>query len=460
LKKRIFSLSVVLALCVTGCDLFETSLADYLRDFPMELRLDSLQALHNSQIFYPLEAPEPGRDAFTIVVTPKTNIAITLHAAAADASSTVRLPLPWIIPSNPAPDVEGIQKYWKYRDNEKKQITVSAASGASKTYTVTIVWAKLIDNPTEINGDLSQDYYLQPGPPLELPADWLPIGAAADYTSYTAFSGSLRGNGRTVRIRGFKAPAGYAAEQGFFGTISRAWIEDIHIQLDAAVSTRAKNSGGLVGTATESVIQRVKVSGGIGNGYSGTETNVGGITGSSVKTVIRNSISTVNVSGTFSYTGSGNAWEYFYMGGIAGSQASGGYIFNSYAGGTVIAFSPATAGGVSGGGGRSPNHVSPNSNINFCVAVNAKIDASGGRADYILGQWEGPTGGTIDLNAHNHHQDNIVIAGSPYTVTADRRISGVPLTPEKVKTKSTYVSLGWDFNTVWKMNSYPALIWE
>jgi hypothetical protein len=451
LKKQIVSFSIAAALLVSGCDLFQTSLAGYLRDFPVELRLDSLWAEHNAQLFYPLEALEPGRDTFTIVVTPKTGIGIALHAAAHDPS-TVGLPPPWLVPTRPTPAVEGIQNYWKYRDDEKKQIIVTTANGVSKTYTVTIIWAKLIDNPAEINGDLSQDYYLKPGPPIDLPSGWLPIGAAADYASYTAFSGSLRGSGRTLRLRDFKPPLGYAAEQGLFGKLSQAWIEDLHVQLDASVPAGAKNAGGLAGTAAESVIQRVKVSGGISNAYLGTEVNTGGITGSLAnKSLIRNSISMVNVSGTLNYTGAGNAWEQFYMGGISGSLAAGGHIFNSRAGGTVTAFSPATVGGVSGGGGAGPN-----TDIKGCAVLSPRLSAlPSGRVNYILGQWDGPT--TAAHNTNNFYYDQIDKTG---TDAAPYYITGTAKTDAQLRQQSTYVSLGWDFAFVWKMNGYPALIWD
>jgi hypothetical protein len=455
LKKHIIAFSTAAALLITGCDLFQTSLADYLYEFPKELRLDSLWAEHDSQIFYPLEAIEPGRDTFTIVVTPKMGIAIALHADVADASSTVSLPTPWNAVTRPAPVVEGIQSYWKYRDDEEKHITVNTASGASKTYTVRIVWAKLIDDPAEINGGLSQDYYLRPGPPIELPADWLPIGVTANYASSTSFLGSLRGNGRTIRIRGFEQPLGYAINQGLFGEIQQAWIEDLHVELDA-VSTNAKNSGGLAGLAAESVIQRVKVSGGINNTYSGAETNVGGITGSlSGKTVIRDSLSTVNVSGSFTYTISGNAWEHFYMGGITGNQVhtSGGYIFRSYAGGTVIALTPATVGGISGGGGTNSN-----TTVKGCVAMTPRLDAlSSGRVKYILAQWDGPT--ALVHNAGNYYYDQIDKTGNDAT---PHYITGTPKTAGELRQQSTYVSLGWNFTSVWKMNGngYPALFWE
>jgi hypothetical protein len=463
LKKLFLLFSVIAVLLIGGCDLFQTSLADYLRDFPAELRLDSLRAEHNTQIFYPLEAPEGGRDTFTIVVTPKTGIGIALHAAG-DASSTVDLPPPWLVPVRPTLVVEGIQNYWKYRDDEKKQIIVTAANGASKTYTVTIIWAKLIDDPSETRTDLSQDYYLKPGPPIDLPSGWLPIGAAAGYSSYTAFSGSLRGNGRTVRIHGFETPpSAPVANQGLFGEIQRAWIEDLHVQ--AVISTGAVNAGILAGTANESVIQRVKVSGGINNSCLGSEANAGGITGSLAgRAIIRDSISAANVSGTFtlSVSGSGIAYEHFYMGGVTGSEnyTTGGYIINAFTGGAVTAFSPATIGGITGGGGYSPGHASSNSDLRGCVAVNSYLNAGEGGADYILGQWGGPT--TSDNNNKNYRQNTIPISKNAHPAPLDKRISGAVRTAAELKQRSTYTGLGWDFVSVWKMGSdgYPALIWE
>jgi hypothetical protein len=460
-KKLFLRFSAAMILLITGCDLFQNSLADYLREPPAGLRLNALWAEHNSQIFYPLEAPEPGRDTWTIVVTPAAGIGVALHAGV-QASSKATVPAPWITPSRSSPVVEGMG-YWKYRDNEKKQITVTTAKGVSKIHTVTIIWAKLIDDPGEIRKDLSQDYYLKPGPPIEL-SNWLPLGAAAAYSSGTAFSGSLRGSGRTIRLHGFEAPSGYVEAQGLFGTIQRAWIEDLHVESSAALSAKAMNAGILAGVADESIIQRVKVSGGINNFYVGSETNVGGITGGLAgKAVIRDSISTANVSGTFrlSIAGTGNAYEHFYIGGITGIQgySSGGYVFNTRAGGNVIASSPATAGGISGGGGYGPSHAASNSNIKGCVAVMANLDAGGGRADYILGRWGGPT--SADSNDQNYRWDNISISqNSP--VPPNQRISGVPKTEADLKQRSTYAGLGWDFGPVWKMGAggYPALIWE
>jgi hypothetical protein len=468
MKKQFCFFPVMLAVFITGCDLFQTSLTDYLRELPADLRLNSLWAEHNSQIFYPLEAPEPGRDTWTIVVTPakSAGIGIALHADV-QASSNAAVPAPWLMPARSIPVVEGIQNYWKYRDNEEKQIVVTSANGVSKIHTVTIIWAKLIDDPDEIRKDLSQDYYLKPGPPIDLSPGLLPIGAAAAYSSYTVFSGSLRGNGRTIRIHSFETPSGHAAAQGLFGKIQWAWIEDLHVQLAGTVSTKAKNAGGLAGTATGSIIQRVKVSGGISNSYRGSETNVGGITGSlGDKAIIRNSVSMADVSGSFSFSvsGSGNAYEHFYMGGITGNQVytSGGYIFNAFAGGKVTASTPATVGGITGGGGYSPNHIAANSNIKGCAAVNPDIDAGKGSADYILGQWDGPATGTVDINSQNYRQENISLSGNVHPVPADQRITGVSKTEADLKQQSTYAGLGWDFNAAWKMGSsgYPALMWE
>jgi hypothetical protein len=464
LKKRFLSFFVIVVLFIRGCDLFQTSLADYLRDIPADLRLNSLWAEHDSQVFYPLETPEPNRDTWTIVVTPTRGIGILLHANV-QAPSTVIIPASWLIPNRPVAAVENIQSYWKYRDNEEKQIIVTSASGVSKIHTVTIIWAKRIDDPAEIRTDLSQDYYLTPGPPVELSSGWLPIGAAAGYSSYTAFSGSLRGNGRTIRIRTFETPPGTAVNQGLFGKIERAWIEDLSVQSAGTISTRAMNAGILAGTANESVIQRVKVSGGINNSYSGAEVHVGGITGRLAgKAIILNSISAANVSGvfTFSVSGTGSAYEHFYMGGATGSEdyTTGGYIINTFTAGAVDAFIQATIGGITGGGGYGPTHTASNSDVKGCVAVNSRLSAGGGRADYILGQWDGPT--TSDNNTRNYRRDNIPLSGNIRPASPTKRITGSPQTEAGLKQQSTYTGLGWDFGSVWKMgpDGYPALIWE
>jgi hypothetical protein len=460
LKKRFFCFAVVLPLLVTSCDLFEISLPDYLRAIPPELRLDSLWAEHNSKIFYPLEAMEAGRDAFTIVVTPASipGIGIALQAGV-HASSSVTLPQPWTISSRPAVPVANMRTYQKYRDNEERQIVVTAANGMTKTYTVTIVWAKLIDDPGEIRSNLFHDYYLRPGPPIQLPPEWLPIGAIGFPGE---FSGSLRGNGRTVRIQSFR-PALYTKDQGLFGKIKDAWIEDIHIETSAPLSARAANVGLLAGSADGSVIRQVKVSGDISNTPTGAKVNVGGIAGIlGDKSVVYDSASYVNVSG---YAGSGVSYSGLYMGGVVGSleSDSGGNIINTYAAGNIIAGSAATVGGIVGGGGYSKNtSLKPESNVTGCVASNPIVDAGGGRADYVLGEWAGPTTGkTIDINSYNRHNGNAVLRNSPNTVPPEHRITGVSLPDDELKTKAAYTALGWDFDTVWKMaGGRPALIWE
>ncbi|MDR1506618.1 MAG: hypothetical protein LBI67_05900 [Treponema sp.] len=447
---------LALVLLAAGCDLFQVSLADYLREFPQELRLTDIWATHNGIDFRPLEPFEPGRNSFTIVVTPAAGIGIALQAAA-NGASTAACPVPWLIPPRSTQQVNSYLSYNSYRSDQTESITVTAANGASMTYAVKIIWAKLITNPDEIRGGLDQDYYLKPGlSPIALPGNWVPVGTAA-----VPFKGSLRGNGTVITMHSIAPVLPVdAGSQGLFGCIEDAVVEDLSIRLDG-VGTNAAHSGGLAGTSSKSLIQRVRVSGALNQAYTGgTSANSGGIAGTlDDKAAIYNCVSTVTVSGSAAALPASS----FYMGGVAGNEVytSGGYIINTCASGNVTASSPATVGGITGGGGYSPNHATPNSSIEGCVVISGTLDSGGGRVDYILGQWDGPTtGGAINLNDQNYYLYTTGKSGS--SEAPGNRITGTAKTEAELKTQTTYTGLGWAFPAVWKMGAsgYPALWWE
>jgi hypothetical protein len=186
---------------------------------------------------------------------------------------------------------------------------------------------------------------------------------------------------------------------------------------------------------------------------------------------VYNCISNVNVSGSFSGTGgSGN----FFMGGVVGNEVDnqGGYIINSYATGSVTGLSPATIGGITGGGGRSPNNGTPDSEIKGCVALNISLNAgggstsTGGRGRNILGQWPGPTTGGIvtSCDSYNYFRNGLVLTNDPRIPILGPNDAingtGVPLT--YLQSWSTYASFGWS-STDWGgigSDGYPKLRWE
>jgi hypothetical protein len=451
------------ALLFSACDMFNVSLADYLREFPTELRLQSIYVEYDGKRHIPQEAPEPGRDNFTIFVPPQspgdTGVA-ELRPIPADPSTTA-LPIIWNAPSRPSVLIEGHQ-YLAYRPDETKTITLGAANGLSHTYTVNIIWAEPIDHPDQMN-DIEQDYYLKPGPAIVL-NDWIPIGTDAAYSTYGPFSGSLRGGGRTLEINNFRnTPSAAPVEsQGLFALLDEALVEDLHVRLNAASNT--KIGGGIAGIANRSLIRRVKVSGGLSNRLAGSgsgEISVGGIAGTLASgAMIHNSIASAHISGFVPAAyGSGN----FYIGAAAGrvldahttspfALSPGGYIINTLASGDVITDlkggKTSVAGGIAGGGGSASN-----TDVKGCVVVSGEVNAgAGGFANRILGQWGGGPGAAAD----NYYRSDLVRVGKD----PPGSIQGTPLIHDYLKTWAAYNSLGWD-NGVWKMGlEYPALLWE
>jgi hypothetical protein len=427
----------------------------------------------------PLEPLTADRDSFTVFVPPASladTSTVTLTAIPADPSSTVRVDLPSWPLSNRALSAqtgpEGTGNFDSYRQDTPRTITVATAAGRSKTYAVTIVWAKLIDHPDEIRDNLEQDYYLKRGTELTL-TNWVPIGTDNGYTVKDRFRGSLRGNGRTLQIDSIRGTAAGALtiSQGLFLILENAVIEDLHVQVNA-VYTSAENAGALTGIASHSLIQRVKTSGVLYNSLipnTGTAAiHVGGISGSLAGgAVIYNSVAAVDVTGNIPATYAGGSS--FYMGGAAGRQVQdpiaapfslspGGYIFNTLARGSVTvsnASLPAIAGGITGGGGGDND-----TNVLRCVVLKLALNAGGsGGYNFILGQWLGPTGSTH--NTQNYYHDEITPTGGPL---GGAGITGTGRSDGDLRQQSSYANapLKWDFGHVWKMGAdgFPALSWE
>jgi hypothetical protein len=486
-----FPLTVLQALFFSACDLFHTSLAEYLYEIspvsalppvpepviPSKLRMTALFVTYNGTRYEPIEPLSASRSHYTICAAPvsKTDAAgsVALDAVPLEVSSTAIVDIPsWTIPdralsiqSGDLPVPFDSVRFQIYRPDETRTVTLTAVDGTSKTYTVSIIWAQLVDTQAKFNlirNNLYQDYYLKRGLSLVLD-DWLPIGANSGYSAYTVFTGSLRGNGNTIQINSLNVPVSAVEFQGLFAEISHSVVEDLHVRLNG-VSTKARHAGGVAGTIYESLIRRVRVSGDISNEYTLIDTaNTGGIAGTINTAMIRDSAAAAHVKGTF---GSGGSVNDFRLGGVAGNQVytHGGFIINTYASGNVINDSPsnpATAGGITGGGGYSNIHAPPDTEIRGCVALNPVITVgTGGDVDYILGQWDGPI--TLAINNANCYTAVNLSGATPGTATP-ASITGTLLTSGAEHLQSTYTGLGWDFINVWKMSAVdhlPALYWE
>ncbi|MDR1418866.1 MAG: hypothetical protein LBI86_00655 [Treponema sp.] len=483
-KWRMYVFLAAEALFFSGCNFFQTSLAEYLHDTgttagagqtPPNLRLAELYVTYNGGRYSPVEPLDEIRDTFTIFVPPASLAAsgsVPLTAVPAVASSTVTTSGSLFMPLRAVVLIEG-KFFTRYRNDRTILITVTTAEGLSKAYTVTAIWAEFITRQEELaaigtdTAKLGQDYYLKPGS-LFAVSNWVPIGAAGDYSSGNAFTGSVRGNGSVIQVNSFKNPPSSPVQnQGVFLRLQNAGIEDLHVHLAGGpVNTGALNAGGLAGTAENSFIWRVKVSGIIRNDVTAGSNSVhtGGIAGLLSKgALVADSLSAVEVRSRVSTSAE------HYIGGITGWQeaASGGFIFKSCSRGNVIAEgvppadTPGTVGGITGGGGNMIN-----TSVMGCVvlagALRAEIASSSpGSVNRILGRWSGPT--LSAYNTYNYYNSALdmpgAITGSPSGLGG---IEGTPRSLSLLQTRTEYEALGWDFTAIWKMgpDSYPVLMWE
>jgi hypothetical protein len=160
---------------------------------------------------------------------------------------------------------------------------------------------------------------------------------------------------------------------------------------------------------------------------------VGGLAGSNTYGVIRNSYSTTDVSGT--------AWG---EGGLVGWQGS--FITNCYAKGSV--YGSMMAGGLVGYG----MYKTENSYSAGFVSPNSGEYTSGG----FLGYNDGGSSETIN-SFYNTETSGYSSDG--------RWSNATGLTTSEMQTQQTFTDAGWDFDTIWNMDSqnnsgYPYLRWQ
>jgi hypothetical protein len=466
--KYFFLLAAVL--CLSACNLFQNSLSKYLLEYPAELRIKNLfveatLSLPPDKFQYPLEPLGEGRSDYTCVVNPDFLIGpFVLNCSVEDPSSSINSGLPgaplnqMIFTTSPPPLTIKGQSVGTYTANSTLLIIVQAANGIQKTYTITIIWARLIDNVAGLNEMRTHptwDYYLRPGPPITLNA-WTPIASGG-------FSGTLRGNGRTIIINSFVRPAApNNGNHGLFDKLTNALIEDLHVQLNNT-EVNAKWAGGIAGEATGSLIQRVRVSGGLWvhiTNVTGTSIDAGGIVGHlSNQALIYNSVSTVDVSATI-YSGFGGDP---YIGGINGAidTSTGGNILYCYATGAIngTGNTRTRTGGISGGGGGAGAL-----KVQYSVARNTSVIGYTNQTNYVSAQWSGITGA-----AGNLYWQGMYFQGTP-PPSSYETIPSLPFpgsggkSAADLSNPATYYFSGsdyWDFTNVWKMSGgYPVLIWE
>jgi hypothetical protein len=229
---------------------------------------------------------------------------------------------------------------------------------------------------------------------------WIPIGSKS-----SLFTGVLEGNGKKIYNLTINDPSNDYV--GLFGYVSGARIADLTVELVDAGITGKTYAGGIVGYATGSSSNPVKIvnshtkkSGSGSITVSGSSTaNVGGIVGSAAdyvtiigcsnETMIIASHNAGGIAGYDNYHGSiyyswntgevesiGSTYTYVYAGGIVG-YSDDTLITNSHNIGEISATTgnrDAYAGGINGIGG----NISNSYNIGYVRSVGNDIAYAGG----------------------------------------------------------------------------------
>jgi hypothetical protein len=155
-------------------------------------------------------------------------------------------------------------------------------------------------------------------PPWSEGEGWEPIGWWIHWTDYEPFMGTYLGNGFTIEDLFINSTEDSA--QGLFGCTEEALLQSVNL-VNLNITGEA-SIGGLVGRSSYSEIDECYVSGNIAGGD-----HVGGVLGQGLSTIISNSHSAVNVTGTN-----------LHAGGIVGACYDGTIIHNCISTGTVAGF--------------------------------------------------------------------------------------------------------------------------
>jgi hypothetical protein len=392
--------------------------------------------------------------------------------------------------------------------------TVSAADGSTQAYTVTVVLGGISGESdlAAIGGSAPLDGDYQLTGDLVL-SGWTPVG-----TSGSPFTGTFDGNGHTVTITGFDS----STRAGLFGTTDGAEIKDLDIVLSGVTTeAAAKQVGGAAGVAYATTFENVTVSGSMTNNTSNAD--IGGLVGqfhlggriyrcSSEVDITANfstggsagglvglvpsgslSIEECYATGDIVFTANAGMWQNFYVGGLVGFAQNGAQagIQNCYAAGdlTVCGSNSSVNAFLIGG---LIGHVWGGSHtIENCYASGTVKDETAGaenRVGGLFGRLEsasafaihnaalspsittaaGTSFRVVDENSGvltgNIANSVMTINAAAVTGGAANNQNGEDKSPAELQSQATYTALGWDFATVWKMNTaapyYPILRWQ
>ena len=329
----------------------------------------------------------------------------------------------------------------------------SPVSAASDTSSSEIV---LIRSEQEFIDKIAQDGTGTDGKTYVLNND-LDFSTISNYTAKENFSGTIIGNGHTIK--------NLTSDQGLFASTedsssisgltldnftitasgdytgslvgnNRGDIDDVHVINSTINGGSYQNIGGLAGYSYNATISNSSSSATVSGGN-----HVGGLVGSSYAT-ITNSYSTGDVTGTEDVGGlagstsgdisnsyaTGNVSGTDKVGGLAGNHSTGSTISNSYATGDVTGTS--SVGGLTG------------VTLPYAVISNSYATGTVTGTEYV-GALAGLYGGVITNSFYNKETAGVssaVGSGSSYGVTG--------LTGSQFATSTPFVNAGWD-ETIW-----------
>jgi hypothetical protein len=350
-----------------SCDLLNISPVDYIRKKPEQayggdplpgnflpapgpssppLRLADLAVVENNFEYRALEGDSAG--VFTIVVPPPSqgefSANLVISAGAGETITGVKVNDAAAAPGgSPAHHVECLNipaRSATYRSDTRVGIAIQKADGSGIVSQGRIVWAVPVSSHadpvlksvelSDIKADgtsLGKDYFLIEN--ISGLSSWEtspPIGGIDP-----SFTGSLRGNGKTISIISFSTP-GTDSAMGLFARTNGARIEDLTIEYNnpmAITTSTVINAGLLAAEAENSFFDRITILGSLKIENTGG-ISLGGLAGSAAGTEISNVRSSVTIEAKNSST-----TQSVYMGGLVGNAKGGSRISYSGAEGNV-----------------------------------------------------------------------------------------------------------------------------
>jgi hypothetical protein len=169
-------------------------------------------------------------------------------------------------------------------------------------------------------------------------------------TEAEPFTGTLRGNGKTITLASFSPAALQGKYIGVLGYVSGAKVEDLTLSLGFSSQTTIgmtgdQIAGGLAAHALRSEFTGIRAEGALNLGKSDRRLTAGGIVGILERSTIRNSVSTVALTGKVTNSTSASG---IYAGGIAARAALSAIFTSRYEGTLNISSGSTTVGGIAG----------------------------------------------------------------------------------------------------------------